>query len=579
MEEFLVVEVENKDNAPFDCINSTYSDWKLKKKTKQDKSFMMAGKWDYNKKLNIINKMISLGGQFVDMDKCWNPSCTHVIVKDNEAAEKMMEILVGLKAGRIVKKNPSSGKIHSLLAPKKKVVDYEKPKVFMSSEDWEHDEKEIFGETVRSLGGVFLDEADWNASCTHVLAKNFNRTPTVLKALETGTTIVTKNFLTKSDSLGEWDKEDGYIMDFPTDLANEHMKEKIFLLAGRWRACEKNNIIQKICALGARVLDNDEWDDSCTHVIAANFVMSEKIMAAVAAGRWVLDRSFVDKSYQVGLWQEESLYQSSEVVINHRIAWERLGEEGGLFSGMKAVFLMEEHEEQIKNVYTRIIRAGGGEVVQGVDLDSLVDSSTASKGSTMTTKVEVCALCTSIFVSAGSLSEHVKKEHQDQVEKYNLKLLVDACSNKTKGKAAQTRKLAKHGKCNCKKDSTEISESKKESTEFSESKKDSTEISESPETWPFSYVRKITSPLPTIEAPEITHIFVDPSVLVKGNPRYVKFQKWFRFAQNKLNIHHLYYKYISQKIKDNEEMIQPEDWSIVVWKPCATTVRVQKSPL
>jgi len=279
-------------------------------------------------------------------------------------------------------------------------------------------------------------------------------------------------------------------------------------------------------------------------------------MAAVAAGRWVLDNTFVEKSYQVGLWQEESLHVANEVVFNNKIAWARLGTKGGCFKGMKAVFLMEDHEEQIKNVYTRIIRAGGGEVLENMDLDDLVSSVPDTDGPTMSMKVQVCAQCARIFISHQSLLEHMREHKGNEKEESDC----TAACDKKKRKAGPRRKVAKHEKCICTNDKL-------------------TDTQNLPENWPVSYVRKITSTFREVETPDITHVFVDPSVLVGGNTRYKDFQKWFKFAQDNLNIDHLYYKYISQKLKDKDDLIHPEDWSITVWKPCATTVRVQKSPL
>merc|ERR1719203_2760743 len=232
-------------------------------------------------------------------------------------------------------------------------------------------------------------------------------------------------------------------------------------------------MIQKICALGARVIESDEWKDECTHVIVSSFIMSEKIMAAVAAGRWVLDNSFVEKSYQVGLWQEESLHVANEVVFNNKIAWARLGTKGGCFAGMKAVFLMEDHEEQIKNVYTRIIRAGGGEVLENLDLDDLVSSVPNTDGPTMSMKVDVCSVCARIFVSPGSLSRHIKTDHKGKGKEENTS---GACCNKTS--KGSKRKVAKKNKCNC---------------------KCGAKLVNTPENWSESYIRKITTKSTVVE--------------------------------------------------------------------------------
>ena len=54
--------------------------------------------------------------------------------------------------------------------------------------------------------------------------------------------------------------------------------------------------IKELCCrqLGGEVIESDEWDDRVTHVIAhvdgKKESMSEKVMAGLAAGRWVLTR-------------------------------------------------------------------------------------------------------------------------------------------------------------------------------------------------------------------------------------------------------------------------------------------------
>ena len=56
----------------------------------------------------------------------------------------------------------------------------------------------------------------------------------------------------------------------------------------------KQFLIDSIRKLGGEVIESDEWDDRVTHVIAhvdgKKESMSEKVMAGLAAGRWVLTR-------------------------------------------------------------------------------------------------------------------------------------------------------------------------------------------------------------------------------------------------------------------------------------------------
>ena len=145
------------------------------------------------------------------------------------------------------------------------------------------------------------------------------------------------------------------------DLEDKPSEERVFMLTGIWKSeQEKNVIIEKIRALGGKYINGDNWFSSCTHVIASEFVMSEKIMAALVAGRWVLTRQFIEKSYKAGSFKKALPFVSNDSVIRHRKRWLLMGEELACFHNMKAVFLMED---KIKvDVYTRVVQAGGGEV-------------------------------------------------------------------------------------------------------------------------------------------------------------------------------------------------------------------------
>jgi len=166
-------------------------------------------------------------------------------------------------------------------------------------------------------------------------------------------------------------------------LKDDPSKPKIFTLAGFFPTSrisaeeiksQKDEIIKQISKLGGRYVDKDEWDPSVTHVI--NFVdgkkdgMSEKVMAGIAAGRWVLTKRYVQKSYKNKEWIETpKLFAPNDAVITSRKKWFLQGPRGGPFWNMKAALVMED--ERKRGVYTRIIVAGGGEVKDVHSLRSL----------------------------------------------------------------------------------------------------------------------------------------------------------------------------------------------------------------
>ena len=153
---------------------------------------------------------------------------------------------------------------------------------------------------------------------------------------------------------------------------------RVFALAGflpclpNWTMAnmqkEKEKVVGMIKELGGRLVESDEWDPSITHVVT--FVMgareglSEKVMAGMAAGRWVVTMRYVEKSFKAGTWlNTESAYAASpkDHVLACRERVRQQGDSGRLFHGMVAALVMEDRRRA--GVYMRIVYAGGGKVV------------------------------------------------------------------------------------------------------------------------------------------------------------------------------------------------------------------------
>ena len=123
-------------------------------------------------------------------------------------------------------------------------------------------------------------------------------------------------------------------------------KPKVFALAGFFPVegvkahevqYQKEQITTKLTYLGGQYLEGDEWDTRVTHVImnvdGKKEGMSEKVMAAIAAGRWVLTRRFIEESYESKKWiLTPHLYaQPRDIVLKSRRTI--LGHEGSLVDG------------------------------------------------------------------------------------------------------------------------------------------------------------------------------------------------------------------------------------------------------
>ncbi|XP_066543880.1 DNA topoisomerase 2-binding protein 1 isoform X2 [Amia ocellicauda] len=61
--------------------------------------------------------------------------------------------------------------------------------------------------------------------------------------------------------------------------------------------------------LGGVVLDKQCFDPSCTHIIVGHPLRNEKYLAAMAAGKWILHRSYLEACRAVGIFIEEEDYE------------------------------------------------------------------------------------------------------------------------------------------------------------------------------------------------------------------------------------------------------------------------------
>ena len=167
-------------------------------------------------------------------------------------------------------------------------------------------------------------------------------------------------------------------------LQDSPQTNKVFTLAGFVSSArlsadqvrkQKEELRDIILRLGGELVESDEWDERVTHVIAhvesRRECMSEKVMAGLAAGRWVLTRRFLDKSQRKGTWvTNPGLFTVSETVSRHRKAWHLHGVKGSVFYGMKAALLISELRRA--GVYKRIILSGGGKIFKCFSIRQLI---------------------------------------------------------------------------------------------------------------------------------------------------------------------------------------------------------------
>ncbi|KAM9826812.1 DNA topoisomerase 2-binding protein 1 [Neosynchiropus ocellatus] len=131
--------------------------------------------------------------------------------------------------------------------------------------------------------------------------------------------------------------------------------------------------------LGGVVLDKQSFDSSCSHIIVGTPLRNEKYLAAMAAGKWILHRSYLEACRSVGSFiQEEDYEWGSSSILDalpsistqqKRLAlaamrWRRalMGRSGaeGAFSGWTVMLNIDQSRE---SGFRRLLQSGGAKVL------------------------------------------------------------------------------------------------------------------------------------------------------------------------------------------------------------------------
>ncbi|RKP36177.1 hypothetical protein BJ085DRAFT_39125 [Dimargaris cristalligena] len=140
---------------------------------------------------------------------------------------------------------------------------------------------------------------------------------------------------------------------------------------------KRKKIVALLEKLGGRVVDKDGFDPTCTHLIAGYANRSEKLIAAISMGLWVLQPSYLEESAKQGKFLDETPYEWSQ---NHNIPpdeanlafaaqqWrEHLTKSSRTTHSVRGAFVAWRvllcASDRKLDCYTRIIQAGGAQVV------------------------------------------------------------------------------------------------------------------------------------------------------------------------------------------------------------------------
>ncbi|XP_053850713.1 DNA topoisomerase 2-binding protein 1 isoform X2 [Vidua macroura] len=137
--------------------------------------------------------------------------------------------------------------------------------------------------------------------------------------------------------------------------------------------------------LGGIVLEKQYFDPSCTHIVVGHPLRNEKFLASMAAGKWVLHRSYLEACRGAGCFVQEEDYEwgsnsilnvLSGINVNQKklalaaMRWRKKIHKGkqetgvveGAFSGWKVILNVDQTKEA---GFRRLLQSGGAKVFSG----------------------------------------------------------------------------------------------------------------------------------------------------------------------------------------------------------------------
>nr|CAD7463600.1 unnamed protein product [Timema tahoe] len=93
------------------------------------------------------------------------------------------------------------------------------------------------------------------------------------------------------------------------DSQDVNTKQRVFVLSSIESNQAREHYASIIVALGGQVSDKPSFDPATTHLVCDRPVRSEKLLANIAAGNWVLHTSYLFKSHEEGHFLPVRLYK------------------------------------------------------------------------------------------------------------------------------------------------------------------------------------------------------------------------------------------------------------------------------
>ncbi|XP_023562364.1 DNA topoisomerase 2-binding protein 1 isoform X2 [Octodon degus] len=164
----------------------------------------------------------------------------------------------------------------------------------------------------------------------------------------------------------------------------EELKKQYTFQMSSLNPQERIDYCHLIEKLGGSVIEKQCFDPSCTHIVVGHPLRNEKYLASVAAGKWVLHRSYLEACRTAGRFVQEEDYEwgSSSIlealtginVQQRKLAhaamrWRKKlqqrqgsGTVEGAFSGWKVILHVDQSREA---GFKRLLQSGGAKVLPG----------------------------------------------------------------------------------------------------------------------------------------------------------------------------------------------------------------------
>ncbi|XP_016079854.1 PREDICTED: DNA topoisomerase 2-binding protein 1 isoform X2 [Miniopterus natalensis] len=165
----------------------------------------------------------------------------------------------------------------------------------------------------------------------------------------------------------------------------ENLKKQYTFQLSSLNPQERIDYCHLIEKLGGLVIEKQSFDPNCTHIVVGHPLRNEKYLASVAAGKWVLHRSYLEACRSAGRFMAEEDYEwGSSFILDalpgitvqqRRLAlaamrWRKKIQQSqqsgimeGAFSGWKVILHVADQSREAG--FRRLLQSGGAKVLPG----------------------------------------------------------------------------------------------------------------------------------------------------------------------------------------------------------------------